>query len=142
LTRFDNRNGKPPKIEDGVITRWGWMVKGVEYFHLGKYTDIGFGCYIRADKDAEVTIGDYVQLGGGVKVYAVNTIDNSRGHIFIQKKAKIGANSVILPGSFIGENSIVGALSLVKGVVPAHEVWVGAPARPLKLNRERKLGGE
>ena len=110
------------------------MVKGVEYFHLGEYTDIGFGCYIRADKDAEVTIKDYVQLGGGVKIYAVNTIDNSRGHIVIQKKAKIGANSVILPGSFIGENSIVGALSLVKGVVPAHEVWAGAPAH-LKINR-------
>lgn len=142
MTRFDDSNWKPPKIEDGVITRWGWMVKGVKYFHLGKYTDIGFGCYIRADKDAEVTIGDYVQLGGGVKIYAVNTIDNSRGDIVIEKKARIGANSVVLPGSYIGEKSIIGALSLVKGIVPAQGVWVGAPARPLKLSRERNKAGE
>ena len=135
MSRFDNNNWKPPKIEDGVVTQWGWMVKGVKYFRLGKYTDIGFGCYIRADKDAEVTIGDYAQLGGGVKVYAVSTIDKSHGHIVIEKNAKIGANSVILPGSYIGEGSIVGALSLVKGIVPAQDVWVGSPARPLKINR-------
>ena len=135
LTRFDDSNWKFPKIEDGIITYWGWCVKGVEYFHLGKYTDIGFGCYIRADKNAEVTIGDYCQIGANCSIYSVNTIDNSRGDIIIEKNAKIGANSVILPGSYIGENSIIGALSLIKGIVPAQEVWTGAPARPLKMNR-------
>lgn len=135
LARFDDSNWEPPEIEDGVVTRWGWLVKGVKYFYLGKYTDIGFGCYIRADEDATVTIEDYVQLGGGVKIYAVNTINNCRGHIVIQKNAKIGANSVILPGSYIGESSVIGALSLVKGIVPAHETWAGSPARPLKTNK-------
>ena len=112
MTRFDG-NWKPPKIEDGVVTRWGWMVKGVKYFHLGEYTDIGFGCYFKADKTAEIFIGNYVQIGGGTKVYAINTINNTQGPIIIEDEAKIGANSVILPNIHIKKAMLIPALSIV-----------------------------
>jgi hypothetical protein len=41
----------------------------------------------------------------------------------------IGANSVILPGLTIGENSIVGAGSVVTKSIGANELWYGNPAK-------------
>lgn len=48
------------------------------------------------------------------------------------KGATIGAGSTILPGIVIGENSIIGAGSVVTKNVPANEVWVGNPAKHLR----------
>jgi acetyltransferase-like isoleucine patch superfamily enzyme len=50
----------------------------------------------------------------------------------ICKKAKIGANTTLLPGVIIGENAMIGAGSVVSKNVPSHEVWVGNPAKKLK----------
>lgn len=48
------------------------------------------------------------------------------------KGATIGAGSTILPGIEIGENSMVGAGSVVTKSIPSGEVWVGNPARFLR----------
>jgi len=50
----------------------------------------------------------------------------------IRKNAKIGANSTLLPGIVIGENSLVGAGSVVTRDVPAGSVVAGNPARIIK----------
>jgi UDP-2-acetamido-3-amino-2,3-dideoxy-glucuronate N-acetyltransferase len=47
----------------------------------------------------------------------------------IHKGASIGANATILPGVSIGAGAMIGAGSLVTKDVPAHEVWIGSPAR-------------
>jgi acetyltransferase-like isoleucine patch superfamily enzyme len=47
----------------------------------------------------------------------------------IRKRAKIGANSTILPGVEIGENALVGAGSVVVRDVPPGAVVAGSPAR-------------
>lgn len=41
-------------------------------------------------------------------------------------------NSVILPGTKIGANSIVGANSLVKGIFPPYSIIAGSPAKIIK----------
>jgi acetyltransferase-like isoleucine patch superfamily enzyme len=50
----------------------------------------------------------------------------------IGRKARIGANATILPGVAIGENSLVGAGSVVVHDVPPHTVVAGNPARVIK----------
>lgn len=40
----------------------------------------------------------------------------------------IGANTVILPGTKIGDNSIIAAGSVVRGEIPDDEIWGGTPA--------------
>jgi acetyltransferase-like isoleucine patch superfamily enzyme len=50
----------------------------------------------------------------------------------IKKNAKIGANSTLLPGITIGENSLVGAGSVVTKDVPSNKVVVGNPAKILE----------
>ncbi len=41
----------------------------------------------------------------------------------------IGARSTLLPGVCVGDNSVVGACSLVTKSIPAGEVWAGVPAK-------------
>jgi acetyltransferase-like isoleucine patch superfamily enzyme len=50
----------------------------------------------------------------------------------IRKGARIGANSVILPGIEIGENAVVGAGSVVTKNVGAGLIVVGNPAKEIK----------
>ena len=50
----------------------------------------------------------------------------------IGRKAKIGANSTLLPGVVVGENALVGAGAVVVKDVPAAKVVAGNPARIMK----------
>jgi acetyltransferase-like isoleucine patch superfamily enzyme len=125
--RFNN--WKPPKIEDGKLTEYNWIVKNVDGLVLGKRTDIGAFTYINAK--AGVEIGDWVQIGGGVKIYSVNTIDQTSGKIVLGENSKVGANSVILPDVVVGKDAIIGALSVVrsKSRIGEGEIWAGRPAK-------------
>lgn len=128
MERF--KSWQKPKIENNKPTKWNWVVQGVENLQLGKNTDIGAFSYINAS--GGVVIEDGVQIGGGVKIYSVSTIDNKKGKIVLKKNCKIGANSVIMPGVTIGENSIIGALSFVNKNIPDNVVAVGCPAKVVK----------
>lgn len=56
----------------------------------------------------------------------------TRGKIHIMKRAYLGCNTIIVKPVTIGENSIIGAGSVVTKDVPANEVWAGNPARYIK----------
>jgi acetyltransferase-like isoleucine patch superfamily enzyme len=49
--------------------------------------------------------------------------------IYIKKGASIGASAVILGGISIGENSMIGAGSVVTKDIPDNELWFGNPAK-------------
>jgi acetyltransferase-like isoleucine patch superfamily enzyme len=44
----------------------------------------------------------------------------------------IGANSIILKGTTIGDRAIIGAGSVVSGNIPADQIWGGNPAKFIK----------
>ncbi len=44
----------------------------------------------------------------------------------------IGMNACILPGIEIGDNSVIGAGSIVTKNIPPNEIWIGNPARFIK----------
>ena len=46
----------------------------------------------------------------------------------IKKGASIGANATILCGITIGENTMIGAGSVVTKDIPSDEIWIGNPA--------------
>ena len=57
--------------------------------------------------------------------------------VTIAKNVWIGERSIILKGTEIGENSIIGAGSVVSGKVPANVVYAGNPAKEIrKLDKE------
>lgn len=116
-----------PVIKEGKLTKWNWMVQGVKNLKLGRNTDIGAFSYINAN--AGVVIEDDVQIGSHCSIYSVSTIDNKKGKVVLKKNCRIGANSVIMPGITIGENSIIGAFSFVNKDIADNVVAFGVPVK-------------
>jgi len=119
-----------PILKNGKMTKWNWMVQGVEHFMLGKKVDIGAFTYIQARYGVEIQ--DDVQIGSHCSIYSHSTIDNKKGKVVIKKGAKIGTHSTIMPDITIGENAIVGAYSFVTKDVPSSTLVYGIPARIIK----------
>jgi len=60
------------------------------------------------------------------------------GIVKMEKHSLIGANSVVLPNSTLGEGAVVGAISLVKGNLSEWSIYAGIPAKRIK-NRDREI---
>ena len=121
---------KFPEIEDGKPTKYNWLVQNKKGLKLGYQTDIGAFTYINAKFG--VIIEDNVQIGSHCSIYSVSTIDDKKGKIILNKNCKIGAHSVIMPGVTVGENSIIGAFSLVNHNIPKNVLAYGVPAKVIR----------
>jgi len=119
-----------PKIEEGKLTKYSWMVQNKDGLKLGYKTDIGAFTYINAKNG--VIIEDFVQVGSNCSLYSESTIDNKVGQVILKKNCKIGSHSVIMPGVTIGENAVIGAFSFVNKDVPSNVVVAGVPIRMIK----------
>lgn len=122
-----------------------------------KQAKIGDNCNINCHVFIEnnVTIGNNVTVKPGVQIWDGITLENdvfigpnvtftndhfpkSKNNDFtlrntlIKTGCSIGANATILGGLTLGENSLIGAGSVVTKDVPANEIWVGNPAKFLK----------
>lgn len=80
-----------------------------------------------------ISIEDNVQIGPNVNFtndkYPRSKQPFPLQRTLIKKNASIGAGATILGGITIGENSLIGAGSVVTKDVPANELWVGNPAK-------------
>lgn len=118
----------------------------------GGKISIGYGCGISGSTIYamdEINIGNDVLIGGNCKI-----IDNdfhplhsskriNQKHTDIKKRpitigdgCFIGANSIILKGTRLGKNCVVGAGSVVSGIFPDNVIIGGNPARIIKENKE------
>ncbi|HBI62640.1 MAG TPA: galactoside O-acetyltransferase [Lachnospiraceae bacterium] len=108
---------------------------------VGKYVSIGDGTYANMNltliDDWKITIGKNVLFGPNVTLsttgHPVHPKHRADGMysfpITIEDNVWIGANVVILPGVTIGENSVIGAGSVVTKDIPANVVAFGSPCR-------------
>ena len=126
--RFEN--WKKPKIIEGKLTKYNWVVQNLEGLVLGSKTDIGAFTYINALHG--VVIEDNVQIGSHCSIYSISTIDNNTGKVTLKNNCKVGSHSTILPGISIGKNSIIGAHSLVNKDIPENVVAMGTPAKVVR----------
>ena len=124
------KNWQYPEIEDGKPTKYNWIVQNKEGLQLGFATDIGAFSYINAKYG--VVIEDEVQIGSHCSIYSISTIDDKKGKVVLKKNCKIGSHSTILPNVTVGENSIVGAHSLVLSDIPDNVVAFGVPAKIIR----------
>lgn len=94
--------------------------------------------------EISIDIEDDVMIGSGVHIYVNNhRFDNhsipliNQGYyptkkVILKRGCWIGANAIILPGVTIGENSVIGAGSIVTKSIPKGVVAAGNPAKILK----------
>ena len=84
-----------------------------------------------------VDIGNNVFIGHNVNTINDNLpkVNNENWvveKIIIRDNVSIGTGSTIMGNVTIGENSIIGANSLVTTDIPYNEVWIGSPAKFLR----------
>ncbi len=126
-------------IEPPFHANWGGR-----HVHLGKgvYANFNLTCV----DDCDIYVGDYTMLGPNVvlasaahpicpelraKAYQYNL------PVRIGKNCWLGAGVVVLPGVTIGDDTVVGAGSVVTRDLPAKVVAVGSPARVVREISER-----
>lgn len=116
--------------------RANWGGKNV-YFGDGVYANFNL---VLVD-DAEIHVGNYVMMGPNVVICAAThpispEIRKKTAQynlpVRIEDNVWLGANCIILPGVTIGENSVIGAGSIVTKDIPANVVAVGSPCRVLR----------
>ena len=91
-----------------------------------------------------IHIGNNVKIGGGTSIYdtdfhslhpnlradsSTDFINKVNMPVVISDNVFIGAHTIILKGVTIGENSIIGAGSVVTKCVPTNQIWAGNPAK-------------
>ncbi|CAH0535628.1 Galactoside O-acetyltransferase [Vibrio stylophorae] len=125
--------GKDCYIEPPLRANWG------KHTHLGHCVYANFN--LTLVDDTHVYIGDHVMIGPNVTLAtAGHPIEPSLRQqitqfnlpIHIGNNVWIGGHSIVLPGITIGENSVIGAGSVVTKDIPANVVAVGNPCRVLR----------
>ena len=106
---------KPPKFKkvtgDLYKTKYNWFVTCPKNLELGKNTDIGIFTYINARYG--VKIGENVQIGSHCSIFSHNTINDIANKVEINRDAKIGSHSILLPGIIIDTRELIKAFSVV-----------------------------
>lgn len=104
-------------------------------FKIGRGCFIGMKCYLDDLCVDKIVIGDNVTISYGV-YFACHGKKQGHNHIVIRDGAYVGMRASITARHDIeiGNNAIVGAMSLVNKSVADGETVVGVPAKPLVKN--------
>lgn len=120
---------KGGKIEIGSrVCMSGCTLYAIDSIKVGAHTDIGSGCKI-IDNDFHP-----LPLSERRPVERLDLVKHRP--IEIGEGCFIGANSIILKGTKLGRNVVVGAGSIVCGTFPDNVIIAGNPARVIKENKE------
>lgn len=100
----------------------GGSIVSRKLIRIGNNVMVGANCLIVDNDFHPILTNDrrYSEKSIGTKEVVINN------NVFI------GANSIILKGCLIGENSVIGAGSVVTGTIPSNVVAAGNPAKVIK----------
>ena len=109
-------------LGEGTNIWFGCVLRGDDAaISIGALTNIQDHCVVHADPDAPNHIGEACTVGHRAILHGLGTGD----------RCLIGMGSILLGGSFIGEESLIAAGALVReGMdVPPRSLVVGVPGR-------------
>jgi len=138
LTKLFAEMGANCYIEPPLHANWG------KHTHLGDHVYANFN--LTLVDDTHIYIGNYVMIGPNVTIatagHPINPALRKKAAQFnipvkIGNNVWIGANCVILPGVTIGENSVIGAGSIVTKNIPENVIAVGNPCHILREINDR-----
>lgn len=109
---------------------------------LGEHTYVNMNCNFI--DDGKITVGRAVMFGANVTIATVGhpVKPDMRQYMYtdpvvIGDNCWIGASVTICPGVTIGENTVIGAGSVVTKDIPANVIAVGNPCRVLREINEQ-----
>jgi acetyltransferase-like isoleucine patch superfamily enzyme len=121
-------------------------VGGQGHVMIGEHSFINSGCVLYSGNG--IAIGDHVAVAANCVFAPVNhevaardrlirdqRFKPSRGGIVVEDDVWIGAGTVLLDGAILRRGCVIGALSLVRGEVPAYSIQAGQPLRLLGWRR-------
>ena len=121
-------------IEPPLRSNWGG-----KHIHFGNHVYANFN--LTAVDDTHIYVGDNTMFGPNVTVataaHPIYVPLREKGCQFnapvkIGKCCWIGAGSIILPGVTIGDNTVIGAGSIVTRDIPSYVVAFGNPCRVVR----------
>lgn len=121
--------------------RANWAGKHV---HFGEYVYANFG--LTLVDDTHIYVGDSTMFGPNVVVatagHPIDPTLREKGYQFnmpvhIGKNCWLGAGVLVMPGVTIGDNTVIGAGSVVTKDIPAGVVAVGNPCKVLREINDR-----
>jgi acetyltransferase-like isoleucine patch superfamily enzyme len=136
IIRFFGIHSPLQSMRIAVYRKAGIRIGRVSGFGSNNWLDINFRNLIIIEDDVLLTRN--IQILNHSFLFTNLPLTNQENEkdgffpVIIKKGARIGINSVILPGVTIGENSVVGACSVVTKDIPPNCVAVGVPAKPVR----------
>ncbi|MCC3155057.1 hypothetical protein Q3A66_18180 [Hymenobacter sp. BT770] len=142
------RVGSHVAIDSGVYLTTAAEIG--DYIHLSPYITIIGGA------QSKFIVEDFVTIAAGSRIIcgsdqfmgdgftSVTVPEEFRdtvvfGTVRCSRFAGIGTNVVIMPNVTIGEGSVIGACSLVTKDTEPWTVYVGVPARPIRVRPREKM---
>lgn len=134
LSRLFAQVGEGCYVESPFYANWGG-----HHVHLSKGVYANYG--VTFVDDTHIYVGDYTMIGPNVTlVTAAHPIAPELRQKGLQYNLPVrigcncwlGAGVVVLPGVSIGDNTVIGAGSVVTRDIPANVVAVGSPCRVLR----------
>lgn len=114
------------------------------HVHFGKNVYANFG--LTLVDDTHIYVGDYTMFGPNVVVATAGhpilpllreKVMQFNMPVHIGRNCWLGAGVIVLPGITIGDNSVIGAGSVVTKDIPSNVVAVGNPCKVLREINER-----
>lgn len=122
---------------------------------IGHGVTLGPNTIVHAIEASEVTIGDHTVIAANCYIIGAPNYKTDRTDIPMAKQGFVdgkgiaigsdvwlGASVVVLDGATIGEGSIVGAMALVRGELPAYSLSHGIPAKVRGTRQPSDAPGE
>lgn len=121
-----------------------------DYIHIAPYVSIIGGA------DASLSMGHFSSIAAGSRIICASdnhmgaglvgpTIpaefhdDVTYGPVVFEPFAAVGTNVVVMPGVVLAEGSVVGACSMITKNTEPWTIYVGVPARPVKVRPREKM---
>lgn len=126
-------------IEPPLRANWGG-----KHVHFGKKVYGNFN--LTLVDDTHIYVGDYTMIGPNVTIatagHPILPELREQGYQYnapvrIGKNCWLGAGVIVLPGITIGDNTVIGAGSVVTKDIPSNVVAVGNPCKVLREINDR-----
>lgn len=111
-----------------VIGKFCQIAKGVEFIMNGANHQM----------NAVSTFPFYIFTGWSQDAPSLDTM-NFKGDTIVGNDVWIGQNVTVLPGTHIGDGAIIGANSVVSGIVDPYTIVVGNPAKVMRKRFDDEL---